>query len=209
MDELIIKLSCEELINEVSSSSPAPGGGSVSALAGALAAALVGMVARLTSGKDQPEAEDMKPLLEKALALQRELQEYVDRDTEAFNQVTAAFRMPRESKDEKRIRSEAVQAAMKDASLLPLHVAQLCLDTIKITGIMISKGNPNALSDAGVALLMAYSGVRGAGFNVQINLHSIHNKEFVKEISSRLEHIVGEAQIFFEQALKEVSFRLS
>jgi formiminotetrahydrofolate cyclodeaminase len=207
---MLMELGCKQFVEELASASPAPGGGSVSALAGALGAALVSMVANLTIGKEQYASveEELEEALGKARALQQELVVCVDEDTEAFNQVMAAFKLPKGTDEEKQKRSMAIQEATKQAARLPMRVAECCLEALALTRIMVAKGNPNALSDGGVAALMAFAGLHGAIYNVQINLGSIKDQEFVKEMEERKEQVLSEGKALRDEVLLLVETKL-
>lgn len=194
---MLINLSCNDFIDELASDSPAPGGGSVSALAGSMSAGLVSMVARLTRGKEQywPEQDELEVILTKVNDLKEELRDCVDRDTEAFNQVMAAFKLPKTSNEEKQVRAQAIQDGLKTAVIVPLEVAESCLKVLHYVKIIVDKGNPNALSDSAVAALMSYAGLQGAIFNMEINLNSIKDQSFVSKIEARKEEICQEAEL--------------
>jgi len=181
---MLMHLTVEDFMNELASGSPAPGGGSVSALAGSLGAALVSMVANLTLGKDsfKDREAEMHDVLAKATELKERLGRMVDEDTAAFHKVMAAYRLPKGNEEEKARRSEAIQEALKQAALLPLEVARHCLAVMELSKSVVNMGNPNALSDAAVSLLMAYAGLQGAVYNVEINLASIREQAFKNEV---------------------------
>ncbi|MEW6244974.1 MAG: cyclodeaminase/cyclohydrolase family protein [Bacillota bacterium] len=183
---MLVHLTVEDFIQELASDSPAPGGGSVSALAGSLGAALVSMVANLTVGKEsfkESEAE-MRGVLAKAAELKERLGRMVDEDTAAFHQVMAAYKLPKGSEEEKARRSEAIQAALKQAALLPLEVARHCLAVMELSKTVVNLGNPNALSDAAVSMLMAYAGLQGAVYNAEINLAGIKEQAFKNDMAA-------------------------
>ncbi|ABB15420.1 cyclodeaminase/cyclohydrolase family protein [Carboxydothermus hydrogenoformans] len=178
---MLTDLSIRGFIMELASSSPAPGGGSVSALAGANGAALLNMVLNLTLGREKfadVEAE-LAPLKDKTEALYERLVNLIDIDTEVFNEVMAAFKLPKDTEEQKKERSVKIQEAYKKAADVPLEVAERCLEVLRLCPIIAEKGNPNALSDAGVAAQMAYAGLEGAVMNVKINLSSIKDEEYV------------------------------
>jgi len=171
----LVKKDLRDFANELSSESPAPGGGSVSALAGALGAGLSSMVANLTVGKKGYHVvwEDMKDIAVKGQELKDNLLRAVDEDTEAFNKLMAAFGHPKKTGEQKAQRDAAIQQATKDACLVPLNVMKNSIEVLKLAKLVAEKGNENAASDAGVASLMACSAVFGAGLNVKINLPGI------------------------------------
>lgn len=191
----LMEMTVQGFLDELASKSPAPGGGSVAALAGSLAAGLVSMVARLTGG--EAENEEMKRILGAATELLASLNNHVDEDTMAFNIVMQAYRMPRQTQAEKEQRSGAIQVALKGAARHPLLVAGDCLQVLRLCREVVSAGNPNALSDAGVAALMAYSGVTGAMFNVAINLESIKDPAFVKDTMAERDSVMSEATLLY------------
>ncbi|MBI5624288.1 MAG: glutamate formimidoyltransferase [Elusimicrobia bacterium] len=172
-----------DLLAELASRSPAPGGGSVAALSGALSAGLSAMVSGLTFEKKGFEAfkDEMEAMAVKAHALLRAQLKAVDDDTAAFNKVMDAFGMPKADPEAAAARSRAVQAATKAATLEPLGVLERCVPALDCARLAADKGNPNSLSDAGVASLMARAGAWGAYYNVLINLASIKDKAWLAD----------------------------
>ena len=150
---MLINMTLEEFLKETSSNSPAPGGGSLSALAGALGAALSSMVGNLSIGKDTDKEEKVKMLgkIKICTDLVDSLKDAVDSDTEAFNKVMAAFKMPKETDEDKKARSLAIQEGMKEAAELPYETAVLCIDVMNMAIDMLKEGNKNAASDASVS----------------------------------------------------------
>ncbi len=181
---------------DVASSSPAPGGGSVAASAGALAAALAGMVCRL-SIKKKKFADVREELLEvsaKADALRLKLTKLIVEDEQAFDGVMAAFAMPKSSDEQIEARQAAIAESSRNATLVPMQVIECSLDAMRLARVVAEKGNPNSITDAGVAGLMAMAGVEGAGYNARINLKDLDDAKFKKEISDRLAILMPEAQ---------------
>ena len=178
---MLIDRTVTNFIDELASPSPAPGGGSVAALAGSLGAALTSMVCNLTIGKKkyaEVEAE-MKGVLERSEALRTVITKLIDRDTDAFNKVMEAYGLPKESDDQKALRSAAIQEATKEATLVPLEVMKHCIDGLALAKVVAERGNQNSLSDAGVSALMFRAACEGAALNVRINLGGIKDTEFV------------------------------
>ncbi len=188
---MLMDMTVKGFLEELASDSPAPGGGSGAALAGSLAAALVSMVARLTGAG--AENAEMKQVLREATALLENLNNNVDQDTAAFNRVMQAYRMPKQTEPERQKRTAAIQEALKGAANHPMLVAGECLQVLRLCHKVVASGNPNALSDAGVASLMAYSGITGAMFNVAINLGGIKDPGFVMKAESERNRIMSEA----------------
>ena len=171
----LLSLTVERFVDEVSSNSPAPGGGSVAALAGSLGAALAAMVANLTVGKKGYESawESSSVLAERAQALKAALLRAVDDDTRAFDDVLAAMRLPKLGEVEKSARDVAIAAAYEKATAVPLATARLCLQAIELAEEAAVTGNRNSASDAGVGALIAKAGLESALLNVRINLPSV------------------------------------
>lgn len=191
------RMNLREFANELSSDSPAPGGGSVASLAGSLAAALAAMVSNLTAGKKGYE-EQRDRMLRVGVEGQRLKDEFlydIDRDTEAFNEVMAAIKLPKKTDAEKAARSAAMEAANKGATLVPLGVLRRAVPALELTREMACHGNRNSISDAGVGGLMGLSAAEGAYYNVMINLKGIEDEAF-RDATGR------EARALLEQAEK-------
>jgi glutamate formiminotransferase/formiminotetrahydrofolate cyclodeaminase len=176
----LVSLDLRTFANEVSMDSPAPGGGSVAALCGALSAALSSMVANLTYGKKgyEESGENMKRVAVRAQELLDELLRAVDLDTRAFNRVMEAFRLPKGTEEQNRERESAVEEASKGATLVPLGVLAAAAELVELADVVARKGNRNSLSDAGVAGLTAQAAGEGAYYNVRINLPGIKDERF-------------------------------
>lgn len=183
--------------NEVlGSKAPAPGGGSVAALSGSLGAELVSMVCNLTIGRQGHESftVDLTAALAKARALADSLLERVDLDTQAFNEVMAAFKLPKQTEAEQSARKDAIQQGYKKAIQSPLAIARECVNVLKLTAGLVGKTNPNALSDLGVAAQQAYAGLEGAIMNVKINIPSIKDEGFVKSTRDEIATLLEDGQ---------------
>lgn len=181
----------ESFYDEVASSSPAPGGGSVAASAGALAAALASMVCRLTVSKKQYAnvKDEMSDIRDKGDTLRAELTQLIETDKDAFNQVMEAFKLPAGEE-----RDQAVEKANKHAASVPLTVMQKSLEVLRLTKPVAASGNENSITDAGVAGLMAMAAVEGAGYNVCINLTGIEDKKFTARMADDVLSITQESQ---------------
>jgi len=200
----------QAFLDEVASAEPAPGGGSVAALSGALGASLVAMVCRLTIGKKGYEAvsAEMQAILPRAEALQRELRDLMQADTDAYARVMDAYKLPKQTDAEKAARTRAIQNALKHASDIPLRVAELCAQVLELARPVAEKGNKNAASDGGVGALMAEAGLRGAAFNVSINLGAINDEAFVREHRARVQQLLADAEQRKNEIMKIVESRL-
>jgi len=179
-------------LDELASSAPAPGGGSVAALTGALGAALVSMVCNLTVGKPKyaDVQNDIQVLLEQSEALRHELVDLLEADVQVYTSVSKAYKMPRDTEAEKAARQEAIQAALKEATAVPMKVAEACVKILDLCTPVAEKGNVNAVSDAGVAALMAEAALRSAALNALINLGAIKDEDFVQKERARLDALL-------------------
>jgi len=202
----LVSMAADRFVDEVSSESPAPGGGSVAALAGGLAAGLSAMVANLTVGKKGYEAawNELSDLAERAQAVKDQLVRAVDEDTDAFNAAMAAMRMPKSTPAEQAARNTALEAGYQQAARVPLQTAQACLDALKLSLVAAEKGNTNSASDAGVAALMARAGVEGAVLNVLINLGSVKDEPFKLACRTDTDQLVKEADALCGQVIARV-----
>lgn len=201
---MLIELTIKEFIQKVISNDPVPGGGSVSALNGALAGALAAMVANLTVGrKKYAEVNDiMEELSSRFEKLSSRLMEDVDRDSDAYNRVFAAFKLPKETDEEKQARSEAIQRETKYAAQVPMEVARAVYEVLPMIDTVAQKGNSNAVTDACVSMMCARTAILGALLNVRINLTSIKDEDFVKAMRDEADTIEAHT-ILQEQALLE------
>lgn len=197
-------LTVSGFVDVTASDAPAPGGGSVSALAGALAAALAEMVANLTVGKAKyAEVEgEMKELAAKGAKLREELVEDIQRDSTSFNLYMDAIGMPKDTDEQKAARKEAMQNGLKAAAQVPLSVAKTAFEIFSIAEAVVERGNTNAVTDGLVASMMARTAVVGALFNVKINLGSIKDEEFVADLASKVKELEEKAIAYEKKILK-------
>ncbi len=206
----LVAMTCRDFADELSSDSPAPGGGSVSALCGALGASLAGMVAVLTRGKKDYAAqqEDLRRLADQAQRLKDEFLLDVDRDTDAFNVLLAAFRMKKKTDEEKLARDEAIRKATEEATRVPLGVLERSVAALALTETAARKGLQSSLSDAGVGALTARVCAEGAYYNVMINVKNLAPSPFVEEMRTRARQALGEARAIAERVAALVGERL-
>ena len=196
-DRPLVGMTVTGFTDELASNSPAPGGGSVSAFAGSLAAGLASMVAALSHEKK--EYLDIKPMMEEigleAQRLKNKLHFFIDEDTNAFNKILSARRLPASTDEEKMHRSEAILDADIYAIEIPLRVAETSISVLKLAEKLIHEGNPNSVSDAGVAGETALAAVRGACMNVLINLAGFSGESsFAEDTAGRTEKLITEAE---------------
>ena len=201
----------QDFLTELASSSPAPGGGSTSALSGALGCALTAMVCQLTVGKKKYETvqAEMEALLSSASRVQQELLMLMEKDTEAFNKVMHAFSLPKESDDQKERRSQAIQSATTEATRVPLRVMELCDEALSITSVVAEKGNVNSITDAGVGALLLQAGCQGAALNVIINLATLKDAAFASATKLRLEETQSSVARKHAEVMAKVQTALS
>ncbi len=206
----LVKMDLRDFTNELSTDSPAPGGGSVAALAGALGSALTSMVANLTVGKKeyQKNRGEMKEVAVDAQKYKDALLRAIDRDTDAFNNLMNAFRLPKKTDEQIVKKEQAIEAATKEACLVPLDVMKNSLEVLKLAQVVAEKGNENAASDAGVASLMARSAVEGAGLNVKINLPGINDAEFVEKMKTEVKNLIAEANNLQNKIIEAVDHKI-
>ena len=206
---MLTELTIKDFISKVISNDPVPGGGSVSALNGALAAALSAMVANLTVGrKKYVEVNDlMQELSTRFEKLSHKLIEDVDRDSDAYNRVFAAFKLPKETEEEKQIRSEAIQQETKYAAQVPMEVARAVYEVLPQIDAIAQKGNSNAVTDARVSMMCARTAILGALLNVRINLTSIKDEAFVNALREEADTIEAHT-ILQEQALLDYARKI-
>ena len=191
----LVNMSLADFADETASESPAPGGGSISAYAGAMGISLGTMVANLSAHKRgwDDRWEEFSAWAEKGMEYQRILLDLVDEDTNSFNKIMDAFRLPKDTEAAKTIRQEAIQAATKYAILTPFKVMETAYNSMEVMKAMADFGNPNSVTDAGVGALCARTAVIGAFLNVKINCGDCEDKSFVTDILKRGQQIVDDA----------------
>ncbi len=185
----LMGLTAKEFLEEVAGDTAVPGGGSVSALAGALSAALCAMVARLTLGKEKHREiwEDMEALRDTADAIQSRFRELVEQDSAAYGKVLHAFRLPKDSGSS---RSEAIQSALKEATLVPMETLRNAAKLLDLADTAIGKGNPNCLADAGVSAQLIRAAAEGATYNIRTNLSAIKDQNFNSQIAAETSELL-------------------
>ena len=206
----LLKMDVREFCNETLSDSPAPGGGSVAALMGALGASLGGMVANLSAGKRgwDDKLDYFSDWAVKAQQLKDELLSLVDEDTAAFNKVMETFALPKESRDEKAARSAAVEGATKYAAEVPLRVMETSLKSYELLSEMAEKGNPASISDVGVGALATRACIEGAALNVRINLCQLKDEKFKTSLNEKLRKLRADCESRFKAISQVVEGKL-
>lgn len=199
---MLADLTIKGFLAETAGSAPVPGGGSIAALNGAVATALTEMVANLTIGKKKYAEVDgqMRTIAIEAALIRERLISYIDKDSEAYDRVFAAFKLPKETEAEIAERSRVIQEATREAALVPMQVAEEVASVMETIIYVAKKGNRNAVTDACVAMMTARTCVLGALLNVRINLSSIKEEAFVERMKEKADHLEAEA-IRIEQKL--------
>lgn len=185
---MLTGLSVQHFLDALASGEPAPGGGSVAALAGAQGAALISMVCNLTVGRKKYAGVEAELLAVRARAdsLRAQLTELIDRDTAAYEAVMVAYKLPKETPDQLTARTAAIQAALQQATLTPLETLAACVEALELCPVILAKGNPNAASDGAAGMLAAHAGMHAAALNVRINLLAIDDAEFATATNARM-----------------------
>jgi glutamate formiminotransferase / formiminotetrahydrofolate cyclodeaminase len=207
----LVKMNLREFCNETLSDSPAPGGGSVAALMGALGASLGGMVANLSAGKRgwDDKLEYFSDWAVKAQQLKDELLSLVDEDTAAFNKVMDAFALPKESAEDKAARVTAIEQATKYAAEVPLKVMETASKSYELLAEMAEKGNPASVSDVGVGALATRACIDGAALNVRINLAQLKDEKFKAALAERTRNVCADSVARFQKISQVVESKLS
>ena len=193
----------------LASDAPAPGGGSTAALEGALGAALTAMVCGLTTvGKSREKYAEYQEFVlasqKKALDLKARFMDVMDRDTEAFNVVSAAFGMPKATDEEKAARSAAIQKGLEGCTRTPFEMMELAAETLELTAELLGKTNGSAASDLGVSALSMRAAIQGAWLNVLINIGSLKNKELAEDYRKKGEALLAKALPLADQIYQNV-----
>lgn len=200
----------EQFLAAVAAPTPTPGGGSVSALAGAMSVALSRMVAGLARGKAGYEGveSELAQIEARGKIIQARLEALVDEDARAYDAVIAAMRMPKSSESEKTARVDAMQAAYRKATEVPLETMERCVEALELAEAAAKKGNRGATTDAAVAVLLAESAIRGASLNCAVNLASIRDETFRSTAEARVEQLLKRSDEIGHEAMAVVTERL-
>ena len=205
---MLINKDITSFVDATASNAPVPGGGSIAALTGTLAAALGEMVGQLTIGKKKylEVEEEMKVIVENLNKKRMKLIELIDKDASSYDDVMQAFKLPKDTDQEKTARSQAIQEGTKYAASVPLETAVVTFSILDDIETLVIKGNSNAVSDGAVAAMMARTAVLSALMNVKINLSSIKDADFVKRMTDEVTHLETQISIREREILKHVSF---
>jgi len=207
---MLTTLSVETFVKELASGSATPGGGSAAGLAGAQGAALLMMVCNLTIGRKKyvEVEEEMKAALARGELLRDRLLALIEADVRAFDGVMAAYRMPKETPEQKEARSAAIQEGLKQATRTPMETLEACVAVLELAPGVVAEGNPNVISDGGAGVLSAHAGMMIAALNVRINLNAIKDEVFVAEQSARMADFIARGDAAKANAWAIVAERL-
>lgn len=203
---MLVDKRLEEFLDELASSSPAPGGGSVSALLGALSSALTSMVCRLTENKKGYEqvSEEIKKVLEKSESIRKRITELIDEDANVFNEVMSALKMPKNDIE----RPKKIQDTMRKATEVPLKTMRECYKALGLVRVVAEKGNINSVSDAGIAALTANTGVLAASLNAMINLKYIKDNEFIDKTVEEVTDLTKKSSVLNKEIMRIVTQKI-
>lgn len=203
---MLSNMNIKEFLAATSSDAPVPGGGSVAALSAAIASSLAEMVANLTIGKKGYDdvQDEMKAISEKMSAYTPKFVDFIDKDASSFDDVMKAFKLPKETDEEKKARTEAIQNGMKLAATVPLETAQAAMEILGMIEAVVQRGNSNAVTDGAVAAMMTRTAVLSALYNVKINLGSIKDADYVAKAAAEVERIEKEVVEIEARILSQV-----
>ncbi len=202
--------SVEVFLDELASRQATPGGGSAAAVMGAQSAALTSMVCNLTIGKPKyaEVEEQMKALLQQSEILRIQLTDMIKADVDVFDKLMACYGMPKQTDEEKAIRSAQIQTVLKEATQVPLDCAKACAQAISLSRQAAEMGNTGVISDAGVAVMAGYAALKSAALNVYINAGSIKDRQFADIKLAELEAILSDADVATEEIYQIVKEKL-
>jgi len=191
-------------LDKLCSKSPEPGGGSASALTGAIAASLSGMLASLTIDKKGYEdvQNEMKKILVEASALKDDLLDLLQKDTEAFDDASKAFKMPKETQEQKAQRARAIEEGLKNATEVPLSIMKKSREVAGLAAVVLKKGNTMAITDGAISALFAEAAAIGAMINVRINFSWMKDQDYIREVERQLQEILEEVKEIKEEAVR-------
>ena len=198
--------SFDNFIERLGSSSPAPGGGAASAMVSIVSASLASMVASLTVGKKKymEYEEEMKGILQSSEDLKNDLRQLMKDDEDAFNEIMAAYKMPKESDEEKKLRKEKLTGAAKGAIKVPWQIAGKSRDILTLSLKLSEHGNRNAITDAACAAIFAFGAIKGVLYNVRVNLTSLEDKDYVESEKMKMKFFLEDAEAVYNKVIENV-----
>lgn len=209
--------SLEKYVGDLAAKLPAPGGGSAAALVGSLAAALNSMVLNFTVGNEKFKAnaesivdeEEAKRVLASSEKLRNELLNLVQEDVNVYSKVSGAYKMPRATDEEKNKRNEMIQVSLKEAVKVPLRTLEISIEVMRISEVLLKLGNPNLISDVGVAACLADATLKSSIINIEVNLSSIKDKEFAAQMRKKVNEVETEGDVLRNEVWAEVLKKLN
>ncbi len=202
--------SCKDFIAELSSKAPVPGGGGASALVGAVGTALGGMVGSLTVGKKKyaDVEEEIRALMAKADSLMADMLRLIDRDAEAFEPLSRAYGMPKETEEQKAEKDRVMELCLKEACSVPMEIMEKCCEAIELQAGFASKGSSLAISDAGVGVAFCKAALQGASLNVFINTNSMKDRQYAEKLNARADELLKKYTALADEIYDGVCRRL-
>lgn len=209
--KMYLNESLEKYVDDLAAKLPAPGGGSATALVNSLASALNSMVSNFTIGNEKfkTNAEEVKKVLESSEKLRIELLNLTEEDVKLYSKVSRAYKLPKSTSEEKNKRVEMIQIALKDATKVPLRTFEISIEILRLSKILLNLGNPNLVSDVGVAACLAYASLKSSIINIEVNLASIKDKEFAFSLRKKINSIETEGNILKNEIYSGVLIKLN
>ena len=207
---MMLEKKTTEFLEELSSSAPVPGGGGASAAAGAYAAALGLMVGNLTTGKKKyaDVEEEICESMKKLEQLRDKLTRLVDEDAKAFEPLSKAYGMPKETEEQKKLKEQVMETALREACRVPLEIMEVSIEVMELLQVLEEKGSRLAVSDAGVGILFAKTSLEGASLNVFINTKSMADKEYAAELNAKADAMIEKYTKIADEVFASVNARL-
>ena len=208
---MTVDMVLKDFLDDLSSKKPTPGGGGAAALCGSMASALTAMVCNLTVGKKKyaDVSGEMEEILTQTDSLSANFNQLIDDDAEVFQKLLDAFKLPKDTEEEKQHRSENIQEATKKAALVPMEIIKNCVAVLPLASAAASKGNINAVSDAGVSALLIGAAAQSAALNVNINLMGISDRKWASDTFDEMNRLLNDVRIGTDAVLKIVSEKLN
>ena len=199
-------MSCNEFVDRLASKSPVPGGGGVSALVGAIGTALASMVCNLTTGKKKYAQfeDDIQRILKRAAELQDDLMKMIDEDAENFLPLSKAYGMPKDTEEERRLKEETLEKALKQACEVPVKIVKACYEAIKLHAELVDKGSRLAISDVGVGVQCLRAAIISGWLNIVININSIKDQDYVNKVREETDNLVRQGAMLADKVYEQV-----
>ncbi|OSB09409.1 cyclodeaminase/cyclohydrolase family protein [Paraclostridium bifermentans] len=207
----IAQKSCIEFVDVLASKSAVPGGGGAAALTGSIGIALGSMVCNLTIGKKKyaEYEENVKCILEKARILEKELLDMIDEDAECFLPLSKAYGLPSSTEEEKKVKNDTMESALKTACEVPIKIVKVCYEAIKLHEDLVDKGSRLAISDVGVGVQCLRAAILSGQLNVFININSIKDGQYVETVRNEINKLVEDGVRICDEVYKKVELALN